>query len=81
MVKSGLVIIIGLILGLIIHGLIEIPALWILTNKFSDLFFGTPWNTWLFVHLIFTIIVEILGIFLAFLIYRKCLKRVEKNKI
>lgn len=73
--KIILVIIIGLLLGLIIHGLIEIPALWFLTNKFGDLFFGVSWNTWVFVHLVFTIVVEILGIFLALWIYRKCLKK------
>ncbi len=73
--KFVLVLIIGLILGLIIHGLIEIPALWLLTNKFSDLFFGTSWSVWVWIHLVFTIIVEILGVFLAFWIFRKCWKQ------
>jgi len=67
--KIFLVLIIGLILGLIIHGLIEIPALWLLTNYLSDLFFGITWSAWLWIHLVFTIIIEILGIVLAFWLY------------
>jgi len=73
--KLALVLIIGLILGLTIHGLIEIPALWLLTNWLSDFFFGISWNTWILIHLIFTIIVEILGILIAFRFYKKYCKQ------
>ena len=65
------VIIIGLLLGLVIHGIIEILAIWILTNWFISFFTSISWETWLLIHIIFTIIVEILGIFLAFWIYKK----------
>jgi len=67
--KIFLVLVIGLILGLIIHGLIEIPAIWFLTNYLSDFFFGISWNTWILIHLIFSIIVEILGVALALWFY------------
>lgn len=73
--KIVLVIIIGLISGLIIHGLIEIPALWVLTHWMEDLFFGTNWNVWLWIHLIFTIVIEILGIIIALFVYQKCIKK------
>ena len=66
-----LIIILGLLVGFIIHGLIEIPALWLLRTRLSDLFARTSWNTWLKIHLIFTIVIEILGIALVFGIYKK----------
>ena len=74
MVKSFkliLVFVIGLLLGLIIHGFVEILAIWILTNWLSDFFFGISWSSWLQIHLVFSIIVEILGVALAFWIYKK----------
>ena len=70
-----LIIIIGLLLGLLIHGIIEIPAIWILTTWFTSFFISIPWENWLLIHLTFTVIVEILGIFLAFWIYKKYWKK------
>ena len=78
--KLALAILIGLLLGLVIHGLIEIPALWILTNWMENLFFGTSWNVWLWIHLVFTIVVEILGIIIALFVFRKCIQKAETKK-
>lgn len=69
--KLVLIIVIGLLLGLILHGIIEIMMIWVLTSWLPDLFLAISWNTWLWIHLIFTIIIEILGLALAFWIYRK----------
>jgi len=66
-----LIIIIGLLLGLVIHGLIEIPIIWLLTTRFNDFFVSLSWNTWLWVHAVFTVVVEIVGIYLAFWLYKK----------
>jgi len=69
--KIILVVLIGLILGLIIHGVIEILAILILTIWLSNLFLSISWTVWLWIHFVFTVIVEILGIVLAFRIYKK----------
>lgn len=65
------VIIIGLILGMVIHGLIEIPVIWILITWFTSFFTSISWGNWVLIHLIFTIFVEILGVFLALWIYKR----------
>lgn len=70
-----LIIIIGLLLGLLIHGIIEIPAIWILTTWFISFFTSISWGNWLLIHHTFTVIVEILGVFLAFWIYKKYWKK------
>ena len=70
-----LIVIIGLLLGLVIHGIVEILAIWILTTWLISFFISIPWGNWLLIHLIFTVIVEILGVFLAFWIYKKYWKR------
>lgn len=67
----SLILIIGLILGLIIHGLIEIPFLWLLRTRFMALFMEMPWFSWLRIHFAFTVITEILGIAVASLFYKK----------
>jgi len=64
--KITLIIIFGLFIGLIIHGLIEILVIFLLINIFKDFFLKISWGTWLLIHHIFTIVVEILGIVLAF---------------
>jgi|GEM_PF-5343572 len=74
----SLLLIIGLILGLIIHGLIEIPFLWLLRTRFIVLFMEMPWLTWLRIHWVFTVITEILGIAVASLFYKKL---ITKKKI
>ncbi len=69
--QFSLIIILGLLIGIIIHGLIEIPAIWILVNWLGNLFSAISWPIWLLIHLIFTIICEVLGIVLIF--------RISKN--
>lgn len=69
--KFILVLTIGLLVGIIIHGIIEIPVLWVLTNIFQDFFSKVSWQVWILIHHIFSIIVEILGVFLTFRLYRK----------
>jgi len=69
--KIILVIIIGLLIGIIIHGAIEIPVIFLLIGIFKDFFLRVPWNVWLLIHHIFTVIIEFLGIFLAFRSYKK----------
>ena len=69
--KLALVVVIGLVLGMVIHGVVEILTIWVLTNWLNDFFLGTSWNSWLLIHLIFTIVVGILGIILALQIFKK----------
>ncbi len=69
--ENTLIIIIGLLLGLLIHGVVEILAIWILTAWFNSFFASILWGTWLLIHIIFSIITEILGVFLAFWILKK----------
>ncbi len=66
-----LVIGIGLLLGFFIHGLIEVIAIWVLANWLTSFFASITWANWLLIHLVFTILVEILGVALVFWIYRK----------
>ncbi|MBZ9572404.1 hypothetical protein KJA15_03675 [Patescibacteria group bacterium] len=69
--KLTLVIILGLLVGLIIHGVLEILAIWILTTWLNDFFLKVSWSAWFWIHLIFTVIIEILGVILVFKIYKK----------
>ena len=69
--KSSLLLILGLLLGFIIHGLIEIPALWLLRTRFISLFMEIPWLAWLRIHSVFTVTTEILGIAIASSFYKK----------
>lgn len=71
LLEISLVIIIGLILGMVIHGIVEILVIWVLINWFISFFASITWANWLLIHLVFTILVEILGIALVFWIYRK----------
>ena len=75
--KYSLLLIIGLLVGFIIHGLIEIPALWLLRTRFIGLLAQIPWPTWLMIHLIFTIIIEILGIVIIYFFYNSARKKSE----
>jgi len=69
--KFFLVFIIGLLFGLIIHGLIEIPVIFLLTDGLRNLFLKFSWKSWVLIHHIFSIIIEILAVILVFVIYRK----------
>jgi hypothetical protein len=66
-----LIVIIGLLLGLLIHGVVEILAIWVLTTWFISFFTSIAWGNWLLIHHVLTVIVEILGVFLAFWICKK----------
>ena len=70
-IKLILFIIIGLLIGFIIHAIIEIPTIWLLTSNFEDFFISISWNTWLVIHFIYTIATEIIGILIALAIYKK----------
>lgn len=70
-IKLFLVFIIGLLFGVIIHSLVEILAVWVLLSWLSDWFFEVPWTTWYWVHVISLIILEIFGLVIVFLLYRK----------
>ena len=69
--KTILTVIIGSLIGLIIHGAIEIPIIFLLTGPFENLFLSVSWNAWILVHHIFTIIIEVFGIVLAFWAFKK----------
>ncbi len=69
--KLILIVMFGLALGLVVHGLIEILAIWLLTTRFNDFFVSLSWNTWLWVHAVFTIFTQALGIYLAFWLYKR----------
>jgi len=77
-IKLILLSVLGLLVGLVLHGLIEIPALWLLRTRFSDLFFQVPWSSWLNIHLTFTIVMEIVGVALTFLVYKKFIDKSPK---
>ncbi len=70
--KNTLISVIGLLLGLIIHGLIEIPVIYLLINVFTGLFSRFSWRTWVLIHHILTVVIEVLGLVLAFRIFEKC---------
>lgn len=73
--RYSLLLIIGLLLGFIIHGLIEIPALWLLRTRFISLFMEVPWFAWLRIHWVFTITTEILGIAITSVFYKKLITK------
>jgi len=73
--KYFLLLIIGLLLGFVIHGLIEIPALWLLRTRFISLFMEIPWLAWLRIHSVFTITTEILGIAITSVFYKKLIAK------
>jgi len=70
-IKLFLVFIIGLLFGLILHGVVEIIAIWILLSWLKDLFFQVSWTTWCWVHIVSLIILEITGLIIALRVYRK----------
>ena len=70
-IKLILVFIIGLLFGLIIHGLVEIITIWVLLNWLKDLFYQVSWATWCWVHIISMIVLEILGLLFALWFYIK----------
>lgn len=74
-IKFFLFVVLGILLGLTIHGLVEILAIWILLNWLKDLFFGIPWNSWSWIHIVSVAVVEILSLFLVFRVYKR-----EKNR-
>lgn len=65
-IRFTLIVVFGLILGIIIHSAIEIFAIWLLIHYFQNFFIKISWKGWLFIHFIFTIIIEIVGVILAF---------------
>jgi len=66
-----LVLVLGLLVGLVLHGLIEILAIWILTTCLSSFFLRVSWESWLLTHLIYSIVMEVLGIVLVFWLHKK----------
>jgi hypothetical protein len=69
--KTVLVVITGLLSGLILHGIIEILAIWILINWLNNLFWAISWSIWLRIHFVFSIIIEIIGVWLVFQIHQR----------
>ncbi|KPJ57178.1 hypothetical protein AMJ49_01015 [Parcubacteria bacterium DG_74_2] len=63
----------GLFVGLILHGIIEIFTIWILLNFLNNFFLKISWQTWLLIHLLYSIIMEILGVVFTFWVYKKFL--------
>lgn len=72
--RTVLVFLIGTLLGFIIHGVIEILVIFLLINKFQNVFMAFSWKTWVLIHHIFTVIIGILGVILASLAYKKLKK-------
>jgi len=75
-----LVFIIGLLFGLILHGLIEILLIWLLTDGLRNLFLKFSWQTWVLIHHIFSIIIEILAVILVFHIFKKYVKDLSEKE-
>lgn len=52
----------GLLLSFIAHAIIEIFAIWLLGRDFTTFSLGLSWEQLLFIHLIFTIALSLLGL-------------------
>lgn len=70
-IKFLLIIIIGILSGLTIHGFLEVLSIWILLNWLSDLFFRISLDIWIRVDLISFVVIEVLTLIAACLIYLK----------
>lgn len=70
-VKFVLVFIIGLLFGLIIHGIVEIVAIWFLLSWLTEFFFKISWSAWYIVHIVSLILAEIIALILVIMLYRK----------
>ena len=70
-IKLILVFILGLLFGLIVHGLVEIISIWVLLNWLEELFYEVSWDTWVWTHIISMIVLEIFGLVLVTWIYFK----------
>jgi len=68
-IKFFLIFVIGLLFGLLVHGLIEIVSIWVLLNWLEDFFYAVSWGTWVWVHLISMIALEIVGLIIAVWIF------------
>ncbi len=78
--KIFLIFIIGLLFGFVTHGLLEILAIWILLTWLTSLFFEVSWSTWYWLHIVSVILLEFVGLTLAFLVYVKYEKRGKEEE-
>ncbi len=70
-IKNVLVIIIGLISGVIVHGAIEMLSIWFLLHRLQGLFFNFSWDTWYKIDLAFFAVVETITVVVIFRFYKK----------
>lgn len=63
--RQFLVFDIGLLVGLVIHGLAELVSIFVLTTIFVDFYLSMSWKAWVFIHNMTLVSSEALGVFLA----------------
>ena len=73
-------IITGIMLSTIVHGLIEIPVIYILISDFEKYGLGLSWGQWYIIHHIGTVILLVLGVVLGYFFSVKFWKKTYENK-
>jgi len=77
-----LFIILGIMLSTIVHGLIEVPVIYLLVSDFKRYSLGLIWSQWYLIHHVMTIVLLIggiaLGAFWGFTFWKKIY---EKNNL
>lgn len=63
--RQFLVFDIGLLVGLVIHGLAELVSIFALTTIFTDFYLSLSWKAWVFIHNMTLVSSEAVGVFLA----------------
>jgi hypothetical protein len=72
--KIFLLFLLGLFIGFFFHAYFETIIIWVLLNFFKNFFLKTPFNLWLLIHLIYSILMEVFGVIFVFWLYKKLWK-------
>jgi len=52
----------GVLVGFLIHAIIEIPAIFLLVSDFEKWNLGLSWESWIFVHNVWAILLFLIGV-------------------
>jgi hypothetical protein len=58
--------ILGALVSFLVHAVIEIPIIYLLVSDFNKWGLGLSWESWFFIHTIFSIALLLLGIIFGF---------------
>ncbi len=75
-----LFIILGIMLSTILHGLIEMPVIYLLVSDFKKFSLGLNWSQWYLIHHIMTVVLLLIGILLGTFWGFKFWNKIYKNK-